>query len=43
MSWQERGLRRSIRSGDAIDFEIEDVVPFAVKTGEPARLIAWAA
>jgi hypothetical protein len=24
--------------GDAIDFEIEDVVPFGVESGEPARL-----
>jgi hypothetical protein len=35
---QESGLRHSILIGDAIDFEIEDVVPFGVETGEPARL-----
>jgi hypothetical protein len=35
---QEDGLRHSIRIGDAVDFEIEDVVPFGVETGEPARL-----
>ena len=35
---QESGLRHSIRIGDAIDFEIEDVVRFGVETGEPARL-----
>jgi hypothetical protein len=35
---QESGLRHSIRVGDAVDFEIEDVVPFGVETGEPARL-----
>jgi hypothetical protein len=35
---QEDGLRHSIRIGDAIDFEIEDVVPFGVETGEPAKL-----
>lgn len=34
----EDGLRHTIRIGDAIDFEIEDVVPFGVETGEPARL-----
>ena len=34
----EEGLRHSIRIGDAVDFEIEDVVPFGVETGEPARL-----
>ena len=32
------GLRHSVRVGDAIDFEIEDIVPFGVETGEPARL-----
>jgi hypothetical protein len=35
---QEHGLRHSIRIGDAVDFEIEDVVPFGVETGQPARL-----
>ena len=34
----EEGLRHSVRIGDAIDFEIEDIVPFGVETGEPARL-----
>jgi hypothetical protein len=33
------GLRHSVRIGDAIDFEIEDIVPFGVETGEPARLV----
>src|ERR1700716_2277249 len=35
---QESGLRHSIRIGDAVEFEVEDVVPFGVETGEPARL-----
>ena len=35
---QENGLHHSIRIGDAVDFEIEDVVPFGVESGEPARL-----
>jgi hypothetical protein len=35
---QEEGLLHSIRIGDAVDFEIEDVVPFGVETGEPARI-----
>ena len=35
---QEDGLRHSIRIGDAVDFEVEDVVPFGVESGEPARL-----
>ena len=32
------GVRHSVRIGDAIDFEIEDIVPFGSETGEPARL-----
>jgi len=35
---REEGLRHSIRIGDSVDFEIEDVVPFGVETGQPARL-----
>ena len=36
---QEDGLRHSIRIGDAVDFEIEDVVPFGVGDRvSPARL-----
>jgi hypothetical protein len=35
---QEGGLQHAIRIGEAIDFEIEDVVPFGVETGEPARI-----
>ena len=27
----------SARIGDAIDFEIEDIVPFGVETGQPVR------
>ena len=35
---REDGLRHSVRIGDAVDFEIEDIVPFGVQSGEPARL-----
>ena len=35
---REEGLRHSVRIGDSIDFEIEDIVPFGVETGEPARI-----
>jgi hypothetical protein len=35
---QEDGGRHSVRLGDAVDFEIEDIVPFGVETGEPAKL-----
>src|ERR1700704_1097926 len=31
------GLRHSVRVGDDIDFEIQDIVPFGVETGEPVR------
>ena len=31
------GLRHSVRVGDVIDFEIEDIVPFGVETGKPVR------
>ena len=31
------GLRHSVRVGDAIDFEIEDIVPFGVESGEPVK------
>ena len=32
------GVRHSVKIGDVIDFEIEDIVPFGVETGEPVRL-----
>lgn len=31
------GLRHRVRVGDGIEFEIEDIVPFGVETGEPVR------
>src|SRR6476469_4244308 len=31
------GVRHSVRIGDGIDFEIEDIVPFGIETGEPVR------
>src|SRR5689334_9130419 len=31
------GLRHHVRVGDGIEFEIEDIVPFGVETGEPVR------
>jgi hypothetical protein len=32
------GVRHSVKVGDAIVFEIEDIVPFGVETGEPVRM-----
>ena len=34
---EDDGLRHSVRIGDVIDFEIEDIVPFGVETGRPVR------
>jgi hypothetical protein len=31
------GLAHSVRIGDNVDFEIEDIVPFGIETGEPVR------
>jgi len=31
------GLRHSVRVGDVIEFEIEDIVPFGIETGRPVR------
>jgi len=31
------GLRHSVKIGDVIDFEVQDIVPFGVETGEPVR------
>jgi hypothetical protein len=36
---REDGHRHSVKIGDSIDFEIEDVVPFGVESGEPVRLV----
>jgi hypothetical protein len=35
---EEDGLKHAVRIGDEVDFEIEDVVPFGVESGEPARV-----
>jgi hypothetical protein len=34
----EDGLKHSIKIDDSVDVEVEDMVPFGVETGEPARL-----
>ena len=31
------GVSHTVRVGDAIEFEVEDIVPFGVETGEPVR------
>jgi hypothetical protein len=35
---EEDGIRHSVTIGDAVDFEIEDIVPYGVESGQPARL-----
>jgi len=39
IEFSENGLRHSLKIGDSVDFEIEDIVPFGVESGEPARLV----
>ena len=34
---EDDGLRHSVRIGDVVDFEIEDIVPFGVESGEPVK------
>ena len=31
------GLKHTLKVGDVIDFEIEDIVPFGIETGQPIR------
>ena len=31
------GVRHTVKVGDAIDFEIEDIVPFGVENGQPVK------
>ncbi len=33
------GVFNSVKIGDAVDFEVEDIVPFGVESGQPARLV----
>ena len=37
MEFDDDTLRHRVRVGEAIDFEIEDIVPFGVETGQPVR------
>jgi hypothetical protein len=36
---KEDGLMHSVKIGDAVDFEIQDIVPFGIKSGQPAKLV----
>lgn len=35
----EKGGNHRLRAGDALEVEVDDVVPFGVETGRPARLV----
>ena len=35
---REDGLTHSVKIGDSVDFEIEDIVGFGVENGQPARI-----
>jgi hypothetical protein len=37
IEFRHDGLRHSVRVGEAMDFEIEDIVPFGVENGQPVR------
>ncbi|PRY43229.1 hypothetical protein LY71_11788 [Geodermatophilus tzadiensis] len=39
IEFRDDGLRHSVRVGDVIDFEVEDVVPFDREDSRPARLV----
>jgi hypothetical protein len=34
---REDGLNHSVRIGDQVEFEIQDIVPFGVETGQPVK------
>lgn len=34
---RDDGLLHSVKVGDAIDFEVQDIVPFGVESGEPVK------
>ena len=36
---KEDGLMHSVKIGDAVDFEIQDIVPFGIESGQPAKLV----
>jgi len=36
---REDGVKHSVKIGEAVDFEVEDIVPFGVESEQPARLV----
>jgi hypothetical protein len=39
IEFRDDGLRHSVKIGDAVELEIEDVVPFGAKNGDPVKLV----
>jgi hypothetical protein len=39
IDFSSEGGNHTLKIGDAIDLEVEDLVPFGVESGEPARLV----
>jgi hypothetical protein len=39
IEFEEEGLVHRVRIGDAVDLEVEDIVPFGSESGEPVRLV----
>jgi hypothetical protein len=37
IEFHDDGLRHRVRAGDAIEFEVEDIVPFGSQDGRPVR------
>jgi hypothetical protein len=37
IDFEDDGLRHSVRIDDAVDFEIQDIVPFGVESGETVK------
>jgi hypothetical protein len=37
IEFRHAGLSHSVRIGDDVDFEVQDIVPFGVETGQPVR------
>lgn len=36
---REDGLQHSVKIGDAVDFSVQDVVPFGIESGQPSRAV----
>ena len=38
IEYRQDGLRHAVKIGDAVDIEVEDVVPFGAENGQPVKL-----